>query len=107
VSYFPVADIGVSLGYITEGGLLGEDNKPRNLFENPAALFTISIIIAPDALFERLTSPARDQPAIYFGRNAPQTAPALSSPNGSRLHARQPSFIEEGAPLRMTQTRPL
>jgi hypothetical protein len=83
VSYFPISDIGVALGYVTEGGLLGEDNKPRNLFENPAALCTVSIIIAPDAIFERLTGPARDAPVVYFGRNTPQATPALPEPGSS------------------------
>lgn len=83
ISYFPIADLGVSLGYITEGGLLGADGESRELFKNPAALFTASFIVAPDAIFERLTGPARDAPVVYFGRNIPRATREPPEPGSS------------------------
>jgi hypothetical protein len=63
--------------------------EPRDLFKNPAALFTASLIIAPDAIFERLTGPARDRPVVLFGRDTQRP----SFHKRSHLQTRQPRSI--------------
>jgi hypothetical protein len=69
VSYFPTAEFGVSLGYDNVAGQLGLDGKRRNFFYSPDAQFSASVVVSPDAIYERITGPARDEPVIYFGSN--------------------------------------
>lgn len=75
VNYFPTAEFGFGLGYDNVAGQLGLDGKRRNFFYSPDAQFSASVIVSPDAIYERLTGPARDEPVIYFGSNKTRKVP--------------------------------
>ena len=75
VNYFPTAEFGFGLGYDNFAGQIGPNGQRRNFFYSPDAQFSASVIISPDAIYERLTGPAREEPVIYFGSNKTRKAP--------------------------------
>jgi hypothetical protein len=59
ITFFPVSEAGLSLGYANNSGQLGPDGERRNFFYSPNALFLANILISIDAIYERITGPAR------------------------------------------------
>jgi len=79
VSYFPAAEWGFSLDYGNASTQIGLNGKRRNPLYGPDATLSASLILSLDAIYERLTGPARDEPFIVFGsnkntRSVPQSA---------------------------------
>ena len=66
VYWFPVVDFAIQLGYVNQAGQLGPDGQQRNPFYSPAATFDASILLAIDALYERLTGPPREVPFLLL-----------------------------------------
>jgi len=78
-TYFPSAEWGFDITYSNGNGQLGMDGQYRNPFYSPDAQLSATLIVSIDAIYERLTGPARDEPVIYFGsnkkpRNVPQNS---------------------------------
>ncbi|UQA61860.1 hypothetical protein [Polyangium aurulentum] len=75
LTYFPMVEWGISLGYDNVSGQLGEDGQTQNPFYSPNAQFSANLVVSIDAIYERLTGPERDDPFIVFGKNQPRKAP--------------------------------
>ncbi len=69
VSYFPASEWGFSIDYSNGATQIGLDGKRRNPLYSPDATLGASLILSIDAIYERLTGPARDEPFIVFGSN--------------------------------------
>ena len=77
LTYFPVPEAGVSLAYANMSGQLGPDGTRRNVFWTPDALFVADLYISFDAIYERITGPARDG-SLVMAKNKRQTQPSTS-----------------------------
>ncbi|MBI4700212.1 MAG: hypothetical protein HY744_03430 [Deltaproteobacteria bacterium] len=84
IDYYPIPDVGVSLGYANGTPSptlqLGPDGQRRNIFYSPDAEFTADILVSIDAIYERITGPPRDSSFVLTAsqqkkRRAPQAAP--------------------------------
>jgi hypothetical protein len=84
VTYFPMVEWGISLGYDNVSNQLGQNGKTQNPFYSPAAQFSANVVVSLDAIYERLTGPERDEPFIVFGKNQPRKAPT-APPQGSGI----------------------
>jgi hypothetical protein len=64
ITFTPVAELDIGLSYASSGNPLGqntlkEDGTRRSFFYSPDAEFGLNLTFHPDALYERLTGPAR------------------------------------------------
>jgi hypothetical protein len=75
LTYFPLPEAGVSLAYANMSGQLGPDGTRRNIFWTPDALFSADLMISFDAIYERITGPARDG-SLVMAKNKPQPQPS-------------------------------
>jgi hypothetical protein len=63
LTLFPLPEVGLALGYENGADL---DGPSPNLWYTPRALFTGSLVIGLDAIYERATGPARTEPFMLF-----------------------------------------
>jgi hypothetical protein len=63
LTLFPLSELGVALGYENGADL---DGPSPNLLYTPRAVFTASLVVGLDALYERATGPARSEPFMLF-----------------------------------------
>jgi hypothetical protein len=59
VEYSPIPELTVAFGYANEALRLGEDGQTRSFFYSPGAAFSGDLIVSFDAIYERITGPAR------------------------------------------------
>jgi len=65
--YYQISpELGADVGYNNFAGQLGEDGQFRNPFYSPGSLFYADIILFPDQLIKRITTPAK--PPAKVGR---------------------------------------
>jgi len=60
LTFFPVPEAGLSIAYANSTGQLGPDGQRRDIFYSPDAMFVADIYLSIDAIYERLTGPARE-----------------------------------------------
>jgi hypothetical protein len=80
LTYFPVPEAGVSLAYANMSGQLGPDGQRRNIFWTPDALFVADLYISFDAIYERITGPAREG-SFVLAKNKRPTQPSTTPLN--------------------------
>jgi hypothetical protein len=54
-----VPEAGIALAYANASTQLGPDGTRRDIFYSPDAMFVADLLISIDAIYERLTGPAR------------------------------------------------
>lgn len=59
LSYYPMPEWGLSLGYTNSSSDLAPDGQRRSIFYSPNAAFTTLFILSIDALYEMMTGPRR------------------------------------------------
>ena len=69
VTFFPMPELGVSLGYSNVSGQLGEDGQRRNIFYSPYAQFSAGLAISIDAIYEAITGPRRASPFFLVAQS--------------------------------------
>ena len=80
LTYFPVPEAGVSLAYANMSGQLGPDGQRRNMFWTPDAMFVADLYVSFDAIYERITGPAREG-SLVMAKNKRQQQPPASPLN--------------------------
>jgi hypothetical protein len=80
LTYFPVPEAGVSLAYANMSGQLGPDGQRRSVFWTPDALFVADLYISFDAIYERITGPAREG-SFVLAKNKRQQQPSTTPLN--------------------------
>lgn len=60
LTFFPVSEVGLALAYANASTQIGPDGERRNIFYSPDAMFVADLLISIDAIYERLTGPARE-----------------------------------------------
>ena len=68
-TFFPMPELGISLGYANTGGQLGEDGQRRNIFYSPYAQFSAGLALSIDAIYEAITGPRRGSPFFLVAQN--------------------------------------
>ncbi|MDI1445044.1 hypothetical protein [Polyangium sp. 6x1] len=69
LTYFPMVEWGISLGYDNVASNLSPKSQIQDPFYSASAQFSAGILLSLDAIYERLTGPERDEPFIVFGSN--------------------------------------
>ena len=86
LSYYPVPEAGLELGYANLAGQLGPDGARRSIFYSPAAQFTADLVLSFDAIYERIAGPGRAGAFVVRNkRRAPQYAAASPVDGGTSL----------------------